>query len=1514
MSRPHPGLRAPCRLLSLAALLVACSLPASAAPPEALSSQATARIAWRVPVEAFSDAGTTARPEAVQTLAPGQSLALLLAPRQLLRWNASADGLHVLIAEDGHLFRDSARATGDDRRAPDRWLLPAAHPRQVILDNKSEHSLTLQLWIGELIDPQAAAPRVALAGTGGVAVRWREQPTGDIGHGRATAGVAPLQYTVRGPARVVLESFLRLGTRDARPAWSLVTQQNDETARTWHLTAPVDPLNSRRTDSVATSLARSVHLDFPAGDHRLAVSAEPAVVVRAFQGDGLLFAGNEARLYPQAATARARDLRFQHSREAAVADRLADVDPLWRALDPEADLLTRRARSWQDVEPASDGQIAFGWFAAAAVPDHVATGNGAAPVRMLRVMPGQPLRFALPETGQDARLEVAGDGGTRLIVRRPGIAPRGENAPEESFRLLGGTSGLHGRVLLADVRGPLEIGVDRPALVRLQTAQARGPDHTRVPTTPERLDAVTLLRDPAQAPSWLAPLAARLAARLPATATATAAATATMPTTAASTCRQDNAHLPADWQGTSERLRDAGQPDAAAALLVRAHQTCGHRTEASRRLAELLRDAGDTHAGSLLRQDDARYLDDHGRRAVADLREAFRRAPAWIELETLGARRVALGDARGLALVGEALVQQDATARVPALCGALAATGVEADSALLAHACREVAAGRDGTPWLPLVAVDGEAAGLRVLEHAGTGQRTSRFLATKDQPLALRIPGPRLLRIEIRRLAGADTPARVPGWLAVTLDGKTRHLPITAGDDHSDWLPLGSAGQPGGVGQAQRFHVSIPAGTSQLRLAGDGQLLVGISMADPAWPDPLAGTGGERSDFLLAPALVDADTDSAPADLLTRMPATATDPASTRDLLRLAWWAEHSTGAEARAYRARLLAAAQAAPASAWRDRLLARTLHRYSWQRETRIVDSAGLRYLDLPAAGSPAQRLRRALVTGLDGQSATDAFDRDGAWLTTDSAPGVLVDGRAWQRLRVSLRTRVLPGDAPATATEVIASIDDRAVAQATLVADGTVQTLEFAVPTGMHRAVLRLAPGDSEPYVQALVEGFDGRLWETLSLQGDRAFLVSRADTPVCIAVDSAEWLRIDESVAGRLQTRYHFQEGPGTLVLAPAAGATERVLRVYSLREESAGSTVPSPRPAPVPVPPQPPVAGTLAALAAPPAWQRLPDDAAGTATRALPTRLRDDALVVQQARQTELDEGLRAAHDATTLSLVRRQRLAKPGLWWRGEALLRATDGPDTTIGSTQLLEWRPATAAWYAQLEGSAWALQAAGASHEQSALATARWRLEHDIDRVWAHRVNAEFFVRALSADNLRGATVSDPDIWSAWKDAHRHGLRVSERWRWQPVADALLQVEYGLNGNEAGAPPLDSAWLSPSARLWWRGVAIDAGYRWQTFRQDNDRATGFNREWLDFGATWHVWRARGGWSLGAAWRQELRRDESSITLTAGWTWGAGPRAWLPSELPFRPLETRAADRAAARDRLVLDADHAAR
>lgn len=1424
-------------------------------------------ILWRLP-DSLQVTGAADLAAGQSRLAPGADVILELPPGTPLRWRTGGPGAtapQLWLATDGALFRQAgAVATGSDH-----WLPPAPQRRRVRLLNAGPEPITLQAWTGDTVEPAATGARGELRATDLPLTTWRVLPGRDLHRGQRLEAGQTASYRIAGPARLQLETRMLAATPGQPPAWTLTTRLDDAAAADWPQLAPLDtdaPLQLAGQE-VQASRPRTVSLDLPAGMHTVSVASDRPVLLQASAGATFYLPENDRLLYPRRQEAGARDDRLQGLRQAVLGGDAGAATAEWRASDPAAALLLARWRDSYEVMPAGTAPLTYAWLPAPA---------GGQAGRFLQAPAGQTLRWSAPDT-PTLELEVAAPPGATLQIQVAGQAA-------ETVRLLGPAEAgtvLRGRLRLAATAGQaVAVTPDREVLLRLRALVPRLPTAAPVPASPPAAavpaspaDAVAWLAAPDQAPAWAVPLARRLALRLP--------PRHSQPCTAAAR------DLPTGWAEEAGRLAATGRTDDALRLLARARAVCGNDAAADA-LAAQLYTAGDFSLWQRYRLDDlARRQGEARQRLARELGDGWRAAGDWPALETLGATRLRLGDHEGMADLIEALAQQDEDELVLAACRLWGKAATQAPAtAFSARSCAAALSGAPATPWRPLAADSLQAGGLAVLESVSSGRRSSRYLAPAGAPLVVRLTGPRELRIEARRRtpASADADGKPAPWLTFALDGSPAYLPFTAPATATAWRLLDS-GQPPGVARLVRLH--IPAGSHTLTLGATVDTLFDLQEADAGWPAPPPPAGA-----WLDEAHLDArDIARPPVD----------DVAGDRHLLRLWWWASQRSGPEARGYQARLHALAASLPPTPWRSALLAQADRNRHWQREARITDSAGSRPRADIDSDSPATRRLNALL-------GADAPSPDGAWLGSGESIAVLVDGVAWKRLRFTAQAPAWPAGTGIAATLSL-RVGSRLLAQQEVDATNSRQLL-VAPPSGLNRISASLDTAEPGARLALRVEAFDGQRWQPLSLRPDRNFLVGTREEPVTLEVDSAEWLRIDEPVGNSLRTSYHFQATPGSLSFAPAPGERERVLRIYSLREQAPLPGDPPPAP-PLPADPALTLERERAArfhdaLAAPVDWTL---QGPGPAAR---QRTGDDTVYTQYSRKRDLDDDdATRVTSALTLGWQHRSALAAPGLWQRSDVFVRRNAEEATTLGTRQQLAWHPRDAAWYATAEVAAHAYQARDGDDLASLAANTSWRHEIALTPATTHRFTVEAFLRGKAGSVSPASAVTDNTVWSAWKEDHRQGWRLAERWRHQPHADTDATLDYGVNGNEALADALDSVWVQPSARLWRQGLLLEATLGHQRFLRDDDRARAFDRTRLGLEATWRAWGAHSGWFLQAGWQHEFTQDVQEFAIGAGYSLGAGPRAHAPSALPFRALEIRRHDLAQASDRLDTGEAH---
>ena len=197
-------------------------------------------------------------------------------------------------------------------------------------------------------------------------------------------------------------------------------------------------------------------------------------------------------------------------------------------------------------------------------------------------------------------------------------------------------------------------------------------------------------------------------------------------------------------------------------------------------------------------------------------------------------------------------------------------------------------------------------------------------------------------------------------------------------------------------------------------------------------------------------------------------------------------------------------------------------------------------------------------------------------------------------------------------------------------------------------------------------------------------------------------------------------------------------------------------------------------------------------------------------------------------------------------------------------------------------------------------------WNRYFSLPGRWRHRFQAQAFGRHLSLDqmprDIRGAV--DFDVFTRYKDQHKSGLRLNERFYFQPYADARLTFDLNLTTNPDVFDDVDSM----GYRVGWdqligplEASVFSSG---RHFGKDEHRTRAY-------------WRQRHGIDL--RWRRQqlgARRLEAGIRFqitdaeSRGWSiylsrlWGARGdyRHYAAGDVMFRGLKSEHNARVEAR------------
>lgn len=655
--------------------------------------------------------------------------------------------------------------------------------------------------------------------------------------------------------------------------------------------------------------------------------------------------------------------------------------------------------------------------------------------------------------------------------------------------------------------------------------------------------------------------------------------------------------------------------------------------------------------------------------------------------------------------------------------------------------------------------------------------------------------------------------------------------------------------------------------------------------------------------------------------------STATNARLAR-LIELLWWSESrpERAAELQAAAEALVAAGPPVPGAAG---VLARLRSRSNWEPVDAVDSSAGL-YTDALRGWqpeSPALRARRALLP---------AMPKDALVLYGKDTAAVRLVNLVAAQVHVELRLHELPF-AHSAPMRMKLLLDGGLAHTISLGPQQRQARRTLAVPAGEHVIELRAQGNYANQFVAARVieetaEGERAIAPETL-----RPFHVATHDEPIKLRAGEPAWLRIEEQRGAETLVSYRQLVVNQTLTLPPPPGADQALYRLHRRvpRGADLGPARASElrRPAIALLAPTAPstatdggsaAAGVIEkelmspALAHGAARGRTPEPPeparnCGQGCRDPLLQVRDyfplggqedgtwglDQRLVNLRAEGEDRLGGDGRNKYLELAANHRYYSERRHSYQQIEALLRVHDEGDPTLGLRGWFDWEPRHRPWSLQAFGSYFAQHLeTGPNRGWAGAALARvdgqWRSSHGTRA--QNTFDLGLFRRWLSlAHTPLGPAEGDLDIYSRYKDQHRQGCQIWDRYSFAPWLDSQAFLRAGLVCNEdldPAAPDyadVTAGWRQLAGRL---GLELD--YRYRRYYKDSDRArkTGVDTARLALDLDWWPQSQR-RWSLRfEVWHDRDRNgpDSSSGLLALGWHYnnGRGLLDYRPSDAGF--------------------------
>jgi len=529
-------------------------------------------------------------------------------------------------------------------------------------------------------------------------------------------------------------------------------------------------------------------------------------------------------------------------------------------------------------------------------------------------------------------------------------------------------------------------------------------------------------------------------------------------------------------------------------------------------------------------------------------------------------------------------------------------------------------------------------------------------------------------------------------------------------------------------------------------------------------------------------------------------------------------------------------------------------------WVQEEIIVSSAGLQSFDSGDWPPESDFLGdRMALLGLEPET--------GEFLVFGRSPeGILINNQEPQSYSLQLRL-AKPAYQAVPPVTVLVKDGKTVVRRATLSQDQPRSRLRFSVPEGQHRLSLALENPTSRHWVFARLryrpDGAPESGWQTAVPEQRRFYHWVTRQEPMVAYIDQPSWMRIETYDGHLWQSRYHYQPRAGNFTLTQQV-ANAPWVRLFSLRhrpERERLDRVHQPPPIPA-LASQPRYQATTS-----PSFVMLHDalasrpENAGTPGGFFSLRQRPDFDSVEDDQERFLEAGFRY-----------RAFRENSNLYWQSDVFARGhSSGGVGVLGTRQWLSWRPELRNWRAGLYGTShWQIAGSGEKPQGSALLEARFDgympLGHDV--TWEHEIKS--FGRWLSKDQTT-TNYRDNDVFSRYKNDHRHGIAWEESLRFQPFGDTRWIGGLGFSTNEDLNP------FEPDrfhTRLSWQQYYVGGRYeasierRW--LQADDDRSQKRSQTLFNLSANWYRWKAFGTrWELAGQLGVDLNNEQLSATIT---------------------------------------------
>jgi len=584
---------------------------------------------------------------------------------------------------------------------------------------------------------------------------------------------------------------------------------------------------------------------------------------------------------------------------------------------------------------------------------------------------------------------------------------------------------------------------------------------------------------------------------------------------------------------------------------------------------------------------------------------------------------------------------------------------------------------------------------------------------------------------------------------------------------------------------------------------------------------------------------------------------------------------------------------------------LFLRLVRGTDWMPIASVRDSAGMRRVDVPPSSpeAPELRVRKALLS---------PFRADERLVAGGNRLGLsLATGRPIV-LEIELRLDTVEF-LPRESVAALYQLDDGEPREVRLGPEQDSRKVELLVPEGDHAVRLWIEEPVANHFLRVRVRevspapprgegetakgGAGEPAWSEAGEK--RLYFLATRERPVRAVIEGPAWIRADELRDGSTYTTYReVPEGFHELSFLPAEGRDEGLFRIFERAETG-------PEKAPRPVEPREPIPAVEAPLAA---LEERSEPPGILVSDAFHLGGHEDGtlsleLAGRRVRLFDEDEGSPGANQYLQLEGAHRLFDELSSTWFETALLARAHErgGPALGIREEILHEprWFPAAL----RLAATGFIQWPDGGSAEFDGPAETSATLRGSMSRRFGlgltayHMPSVALFGRVLSledSDDYRPGDI-DPDVFTEYKNDHRHGLVLSESAGWRPWLDSELWIRGSVTSNE-DMNPLDPDHVTGVVgwKQYWEGFQLDVHFQATEFFEDSDRSDQRLRQAIGFAVYTDLWASPSDrLEAGCEILQDLTEGETSGQVFLAWHWsrGRGYRDFRPGAIDFSPL-----------------------